>query len=495
MAGERGDMRACVRETMLPTLGLAVAVALYGLAVWAPSALLGGTPGDTGRLLCNVSSVAHALGLVVFGLADWRLARRCEPAARSRALAALACALPLACMALWATAFLLGAGCGSAVSLAAGVVTGVCASFAFVWWVSALARLDARARHAALAAAAALGSVLSLGAALPLVLRRVAVLVLLAGSCALALACTHGRGVRPVGATIPPAGGDVPPARRGLAAELAPVVVTSVVVSFAAPFVNGVLMLDALPMPSRVAVSTCMGLACAATLAAIWLLPRRGPSTLKVLLAFTIVLFAAFLLNGALDLRLSIVVLALSSAGYFLVLYLLMEACVGTSARYGASVTAVYGAAGCVVMLSRVVADDLSLRLLHAGVTEEMKTLVAMFLMVYLLTCAGFALYHALTRPRAAAPVPAPVPSSPATPPAADATTRRCELVGARCGLSPRELQVLVLMMHGRNVPAIAEELSISRNTVQTHVRHVYEALGVHGRQELVTRVEACPLE
>ena len=80
-------------------------------------------------------------------------------------------------------------------------------------------------------------------------------------------------------------------------------------------------------------------------------------------------------------------------------------------------------------------------------------------------------------------------------PPAADATTRRCELVGARCGLSPRELQVLVLMMHGRNVPAIAEELSISRNTVQTHVRHVYEALGVHGRQELVTRVEACPLE
>ena len=43
--------------------------------------------------------------------------------------------------------------------------------------------------------------------------------------------------------------------------------------------------------------------------------------------------------------------------------------------------------------------------------------------------------------------------------------------------------------MHGRNVPAIAQELSISKNTVQTHVRHIYEALGVHTRQDLVTYV------
>ena len=48
-----------------------------------------------------------------------------------------------------------------------------------------------------------------------------------------------------------------------------------------------------------------------------------------------------------------------------------------------------------------------------------------------------------------------------------------------------------MLIMRGRNVPAIAEELVLSRNTVQTHVRHIYEQLGVHSRQELVAYVES----
>ena len=461
-------------------------MALYGLAVWAPAGMFAAIPAlASASALSAVSSVTHALGLLAFGLAG-ALVRR--PAA----LKAGGSGLAVAAAALWACAYAAGGACPAWLALACGVLSGLAVAAGFACWVGALSRLPERTRRGALACAACLAATLSLLAVAPISARRAGVVALLAAQAALAWAAGE------------PHAAPTRPAARGalqLAASLAPVVVAAVVVSFAAPLVNGVLMLDALPMASRAVISACMGLACGAALGAAWLLPRRVPSVLSLLLGFTVLLFGAFVLNWLADLHLSMLVLALGSAGYFLVLYVLMEACAEASAASGVPAGLAYGAAGCVVMLARVAADDVSLRLLHAGVTEEIKTLVAMFLMVYLLTCAGFALYHALTRPRRAEAAPAPRPADvPARAVAAaaprrdvDETTLRCEAVGERCGLSPRELQVLVLMMHGRNVPAIAEELSISRNTVQTHVRHVYEALGVHGRQELVAYVESAP--
>ena len=490
--GEGAGERVPLRDACVCAAGLAVSVALYGLAVWAPAGMFAGISElPSASVLSAVSSVVHALGLLAFGLAGtfvWR----------QGALRAGVSGLALLAAALWACAYVAGGTCPAWLALACGVLSGLAVAAGFACWVGALSRLPERTRRGALACAACLAAVLSLLAVAPLAARRASVIALLAAQAVLAW--------RSVGAPVD-VPGQVAPGRAGsgrgarvLATLLAPVVVAAVVVSFAAPLVNGVLMLDALPMASRAVISACMGLACGAALGAAWLLPRRVPSVLTLLLGFTVLLFGAFVLNWLADLHLSLLVLALGSAGYFLVLYVLMEACVEASAAARVPAHLAYGAAGCVVMLARVAADDVSLRLLHAGVTEETKTLVAMFLMVYLLTCAGFALYHALTRPRRSEPAPAPraeAPSAgaPDAPRAAavDETTLRCEAVGERCGLSPRELQVLVLMMHGRNVPAIAEELSISRNTVQTHVRHIYEALDVHGRQELVAYVESAP--
>ena len=148
-------------------------------------------------------------------------------------------------------------------------------------------------------------------------------------------------------------------------------------------------------------------------------------------------------------------------------------------------------------MLARVLADMLSANLLNANIAGESKMLVATFLLVYLLTCAAFALYNALTRrKRRVAPegVTAPEAQNPVTAETSAAQQgpdkSPAELVSDAHNLSQREREVLVLIMRGRNVPAIAEELVLSRNTVQTHVRHIYEQLGVHSRQELVAYVE-----
>ncbi len=51
-------------------------------------------------------------------------------------------------------------------------------------------------------------------------------------------------------------------------------------------------------------------------------------------------------------------------------------------------------------------------------------------------------------------------------------------------GLSARELEILDLFAQGRSANWIAEHLTISKNTVRTHLRAIYSKLDVHSRQE-----------
>lgn len=54
----------------------------------------------------------------------------------------------------------------------------------------------------------------------------------------------------------------------------------------------------------------------------------------------------------------------------------------------------------------------------------------------------------------------------------------------AGAGLSRREREVLACMAHGASNRAIAAKLSISQETVKTHLRHVFAKLGVRNRVE-----------
>jgi DNA-binding NarL/FixJ family response regulator len=49
-------------------------------------------------------------------------------------------------------------------------------------------------------------------------------------------------------------------------------------------------------------------------------------------------------------------------------------------------------------------------------------------------------------------------------------------------GLSPREVEVLVLLARGLPNKVIAERLSLSARTVSSHVEHVYTKIGVSTR-------------
>ena len=62
-------------------------------------------------------------------------------------------------------------------------------------------------------------------------------------------------------------------------------------------------------------------------------------------------------------------------------------------------------------------------------------------------------------------------------------------LFAEKHGLSERETDVFVLLAQGRSRKFICDELFIADGTASTHIRHVYEKLGVHSKQELLALV------
>ena len=64
-------------------------------------------------------------------------------------------------------------------------------------------------------------------------------------------------------------------------------------------------------------------------------------------------------------------------------------------------------------------------------------------------------------------------------------------LVSRAYGLSGRERELVTLITKGQDTSAIAEHMSISRYTVQDHLKSIFGKLGVHNRLELLTRLLA----
>lgn len=56
------------------------------------------------------------------------------------------------------------------------------------------------------------------------------------------------------------------------------------------------------------------------------------------------------------------------------------------------------------------------------------------------------------------------------------------EALAASLGLTQREAEVLLWVSHGKSSGDISELLAISPRTVQKHLEHVYEKLGVETR-------------
>lgn len=67
-----------------------------------------------------------------------------------------------------------------------------------------------------------------------------------------------------------------------------------------------------------------------------------------------------------------------------------------------------------------------------------------------------------------------------------DVIAARRIAVARRHGLSNRETEIFLMLAQGRSRPYIRDTLILSKNTVATHIRHIYEKMGIHSQQELI---------
>ena len=95
--------------------------------------------------------------------------------------------------------------------------------------------------------------------------------------------------------------------------------------------------------------------------------------------------------------------------------------------------------------------------------------------------------------------LPADIMSQPA--PAADATTNESEGVydpkaqGAELGLTPRQAEVLSLLIQGKPNKLICRDLNLAEGTVKIHVAAILKALGVMNRTQAVVAVSRMGLK
>lgn len=80
---------------------------------------------------------------------------------------------------------------------------------------------------------------------------------------------------------------------------------------------------------------------------------------------------------------------------------------------------------------------------------------------------------------------------APASDDGRDALAARCRALAVERHLSPRETEVMELAARGYSAPAVASTLFITESTVKVHMRHIYEKLGIHGKQELIKLVQS----
>jgi DNA-binding CsgD family transcriptional regulator len=81
--------------------------------------------------------------------------------------------------------------------------------------------------------------------------------------------------------------------------------------------------------------------------------------------------------------------------------------------------------------------------------------------------------------------------SASASPTREEAFDQACETLAQENGLTKREAEVLGLLARGHNGHHIEDVLTLSYNTVKTHVKRIYRKLDVHSQQELIDLVDA----
>ena len=89
-----------------------------------------------------------------------------------------------------------------------------------------------------------------------------------------------------------------------------------------------------------------------------------------------------------------------------------------------------------------------------------------------------------MTRPASVAPSTPTLPDPSVT----DAAVAR---VAERAALTPREIQIVRLLVDGYRVGTMSRTLHLSIGTIRNHLSAIFHKVGVHGQAQLIEHIRA----
>lgn len=182
---------------------------------------------------------------------------------------------------------------------------------------------------------------------------------------------------------------------------------------------------------------------------------------------------------------LQLLLMGIDSAVFNLFIILLMPLCASIGKRKCLSIPWLYAAAASVVNLFPTLG-------FAVGSAPLVRESVALYITVFALMVVLFVAAFLADRETDDLDLSLEGPYEGASQgsPAVASRTQIALRISEEYGLTKRECEILELVLLGRNVPNIAEELVISTNTVKTHIKRMYQKLGIHSRQELADLTE-----
>ena len=220
------------------------------------------------------------------------------------------------------------------------------------------------------------------------------------------------------------------------------------------------------------------------------LLSRHNASLLRTYRALFPLMTGAFLLLPLLGNAYGPVLSALLMFGFELVNLLLIFLCAQVAHTRRLPSSAVYALGLGPSFLAMLIGLAAGLFLEDAVQAQSVVHLSGIALAaVYLLSMALLLVTRSARREDASGE-PAETPVRGATNvPAEDQSHSVIADLAAEAGLTPREADIAAMVARGNSVPAVAERLAISQNTVRGHTKRIYAKLDIHTKQELIDLV------
>jgi DNA-binding CsgD family transcriptional regulator len=261
------------------------------------------------------------------------------------------------------------------------------------------------------------------------------------------------------------------------------------------PTINYVALEDSLEWQSRYSIILGAQVFAAIVLLILLNAVKRDPLMVIAFIGAVPLLAVALFLFPFLGAGYQYALLLTGSFLHFIVTVLLMVDCAKIAAAENVDPTVIYGPCGALTFIVTYLAAQVMDGILRSSISRDIQMVSTAFFLIYVFGAVFlFVQNRKRERQQSGTEEGGLEASSPRTRVMRwnqdGSEMACCRYIQHQYKLSDRETEIMERLLRGKSAPAIARDLVISPNTVRSHIKRLYRALGVHSRQDLIEHFE-----